>query len=204
MFISSTSLLEMTTQRILLWFATWAPAANTISLASLPNQNSGLYVTDALFCCFCLDYVHLLQCRYCPTKTLNKIKAERMANPAFISYLLSLRIEHESHREELLYEAILPWLWEKPLFETRLDRRTKKYIDPGLTEDKLASVRWRCPQHSATGFHRSVVEACRYVLNNRGLSTAQLDHLQSVNCTLCARVFFPACTPCRSRHAYNP
>ena len=75
-------------------------------------------------------YIHM----HHTATTLEDISLSRLTDPVFLLMLLSLRRPAESHRVEMLYDVLLPWLARGPLSSA---------LDPILV--RAARVSSPCP-----------------------------------------------------------
>ena len=102
---------------------------------------------------------------YATCLELDRIPGAKMEDPCFISFLLSQPMQHEGHREETLYEALLPWLGGKPLLQA-------------LTAERIAAAEFRTPACANTSSSTSVLEAVLYILRRRGLTEPQVARFE--------------------------
>eukprot|EP00931_Biecheleriopsis_adriatica_P073552 TRINITY_DN47812_c0_g1_i1.p1 TRINITY_DN47812_c0_g1~~TRINITY_DN47812_c0_g1_i1.p1 ORF type:complete len:4288 (-),score=931.49 TRINITY_DN47812_c0_g1_i1:37-12879(-) len=98
--------------------------------------------------------------------TLGEIPLARLADTAFLATLLSQRKPHECHKVEVTYDVLLPWLVDKPSIVDAVSR---------CNED--VSSDWRTPARGQTTAWKSLVEACRYILRRRGVSSDMTKQL---------------------------
>jgi thiol-disulfide isomerase/thioredoxin len=103
--------------------------------------------------------------QYATCMELPGIPGAKMEDPCFLSFLLSQPITHEGHREETLYEALLPWLAGRPLLQA-------------LTAERVAAADFRRPACANTSCTTSVVEAVRYVLRRQGVAEPLLARFE--------------------------
>jgi len=98
---------------------------------------------------------------------LGELPLSRATDPAFLATLLSQRRDHETHKVEVLYDALLPWLADRPTLVEALAM--------GCPGDQAAD--WRTMARSKTSGWRSLMEACRYILRRRGVGQGPLKQL---------------------------
>ena len=111
---------------------------------------------------------HAPKIKYKTCLRLDEVPQERMSDPAFLAMLLNLRLPQkpdESHKPEMLYDALLPWLVGCPLMQV-----AQTTLDDPASE-------FRTPQRSRNSGYRCVLEAARYVLRRKGLTRQQLKQL---------------------------
>jgi hypothetical protein len=100
---------------------------------------------------------------------IDNIPLERFSDLGFWTLLFSQWMKQpasEYHREEVLYDVLLPWLSGKQtLNEAMVETANDPYAE------------WRFPQCSNSSPWRCVVEGMRYSFRMMGLSTEQLDQL---------------------------
>lgn len=115
---------------------------------------------------FYLDYEAAL--------VLPDVPLERAANPVFLATLLSQRCaEAESHRGEILYHALLPWLTGASLLETLVSTSD----DDAAPLPGAEGGAWRPQCRAETSSYHCVLEAMRLVLRRAGLAPTQLEQL---------------------------
>jgi hypothetical protein len=131
---------------------------------------------------FYLDYETAL--------VLDDVSLERVANPMFLATLLSQRCaEAESHRPEILYHALLPWLAEQSLLEALVSRKEVAAAGALLSAASAADAasaaapparggEWRPQCRAETSSYHCVLEAVRLVLRRAGLSATQLEQVR--------------------------
>eukprot|EP00756_Hemistasia_phaeocysticola_P019158 Hpha_TRINITY_DN15643_c1_g17::TRINITY_DN15643_c1_g17_i1::g.101311::m.101311 len=107
--------------------------------------------------------------RYKTSFSLADVPRGKVANPAFLSVLLSHRVPQASHCKEAYYDALLGWLADER-------GETMATLIPNVENDPCAS--WRTPARARTSGWKSLWEAVRYVLRKRfRASEAQLKEL---------------------------
>ena len=98
--------------------------------------------------------------------TLEDISLSRLTDPVFLLMLLSLRRPAESHRVEMLYDVLLPWLARGPLSSSSSSSLSSSSSSSVPSTKTYKDRQFRTPSRAyQTSGYRSLLESVRFVLN---------------------------------------
>ena len=106
------------------------------------------------------SYTMLPKVRRRMRQTLEDVDLKRVTDPVFLLTILSLRRPAESHRVEMVYDVLLPWLAQRPVL---------------FTETTKSQDDFRTPSRAyQTSGYRSLLESVRFVLKWSGKKWKEL------------------------------
>eukprot|EP00938_MAST-03A_sp_MAST-3A-sp1_P001574 g1574.t1 len=120
------------------------------------------------------SYETLPKVRRRARQTLEDVDLKRVTDPVFLLTILSLRRPAESHRVEMVYDVLLPWLAQRPVL---------------FTETTKSQDDFRTPSRAyQTSGYRSLLESVRFVLKLSGRKWKELTfHMREELLRVCEK-----------------